>query len=149
MTRRELRRENEELRAALQLRGHRTIEEWERLPQALRDALAARALIAESADKGRALIRLGFPVMHRLPPSKVRLYNDHVARIFGPPGVQENLDRYLAWLEPDREAILARMCRTALYGDDGESVRAAAVLIKVCRWDNRDDSTRKSGLEPP
>lgn len=59
MTRRELRRENEELRAALELRGYRTIDQWEALPQALRDPLAARAFIAEWGDFGRALIRLG------------------------------------------------------------------------------------------
>jgi hypothetical protein len=40
MTRRELRRENEELREALGLRGYRTIEEWELLPAAIRDPLA-------------------------------------------------------------------------------------------------------------
>ena len=59
MTRRELRRENEELRAALGLHGQRTIEEWERLPQAFRDALAARAWIAAWGDAGRALIAWG------------------------------------------------------------------------------------------
>jgi len=46
-TRRELRRENEELRDALGLRGYRTIEDWEALPSALRDPLAARAFISE------------------------------------------------------------------------------------------------------
>jgi hypothetical protein len=61
MTRRELRRENDELRDALSLRGLRTIEEWEALGAAIRDPLAARAFIAEYGDKGRALIRLGFP----------------------------------------------------------------------------------------
>ncbi len=57
MTRPELRRENDELRAALELRGHRTIEEWEALPPWFRDPLAARAFIAEWGDFGRALNR--------------------------------------------------------------------------------------------
>lgn len=74
MTRRELRRENEELRVALGLRGYRTIDEWERLPAAIRDPLAARAFVAEWGDKGRALIRLGFPAMNRLPPDRVHVF---------------------------------------------------------------------------
>lgn len=71
--RRELRRENEELRALLGLTKPRTIEEWEMLPHMVRDPLAARAFIAEWGDPGRALIRLGFPAMNRLPPDKVHL----------------------------------------------------------------------------
>jgi hypothetical protein len=51
MTRREPRRENDELRDALSLRGHRTIAEWEALPAAIRDSLAARAFISEYADR--------------------------------------------------------------------------------------------------
>ncbi|MGC2634170.1 MAG: hypothetical protein WA215_08155 [Candidatus Cybelea sp.] len=41
MTRRELRRENDELRDALSVRGLRTIEEWEALPAAIRDPRSA------------------------------------------------------------------------------------------------------------
>lgn len=141
MTRRELRRENEELRAALDLRRHLTIEEWEVLPQALRDPLAARAWIAEWGDPGRALIRLGFPAMNRLPPDKVRIYHDYAARVFETPGVQAILQRDLARLDADREAILSRQVRTALYGEDGESVRAATLLMKACGWEFRGFST--------
>lgn len=137
MTRREMRREIDELRAALGLRGHRTIDEWERLPAAIRDPLAARAFISEWGDKGRALIRLGFPAMNRLPPGQVHLYHDHAARVFDTPGVQALLKRDLARFDPDREAIIARTCRTALFGEDGESVRAATLLIKVCGWESR------------
>jgi|GEM_PF-4978759 hypothetical protein len=137
MTRRELRRENQELRNLLSLSGRRTIAEWEALPQALRDPLAARALIAEWGDKGRALIRLGFPAMNRLPPDKVRLYNEYITRVFETPRVRVILERDLARLDADREAILSRVTRAALYGEDGESVRAAALLIKVCGWEFR------------
>ncbi|MGA8099312.1 MAG: hypothetical protein WB810_11720 [Candidatus Cybelea sp.] len=137
MTRRELRRENEELRAALGLRDYRTMDEWEMLPAAIRDPLAARAFIAEWGDKGRALIRLGFPAMNKLPPDRVHLYNDHVARVFETPGVQAILERDLARLDFEREAILLRVTRAALYGADAESVRAAALLIKVCGWEFR------------
>ena len=139
--RRELRRENEELRALLGLTKPRTIEEWEMLPHMVRDPLAARAFIAEWGDPGRALIRLGFPAMNRLPPDKVHLYHDHVSRIFDTPGVQAILKRDLARLDLEREAILARLCRVGLHGSDAESVRAAEALIKVCGWEYRRDST--------
>jgi hypothetical protein len=134
MTRRELRRENDELRDALGLGGYRTIDEWERLPGAIRDPLAARAFIAEWGDKGRALIRLGFPAMNKLPPDRVHLYHGHARRVFDTPGVQAILKRDLARLDLEREAILARLCRIGLYGDDGESVRAFAALARVCGW---------------
>lgn len=107
---------------------------------AQRDALAARALIAEWGDKGHALIRLGFPAMNRLPPDKVGLYRDYATRVFDTPGVQAILERELARLNVERDAILSRTCRTALYGADGESVRAAALLAKVCGWKHRCDS---------
>jgi hypothetical protein len=54
VTRRELRQENAELREALGLHGDRTIDEWERLPAAIRDPLAARAFIAEWGDEGQS-----------------------------------------------------------------------------------------------
>jgi hypothetical protein len=134
VTRRELRRENDELRAALELRGYRTIEEWEALPEVLRDPLAAHAFIAEWGDYGRALIRLGFPALNKLLPSQVHLYRDHVARIFETPGVQEVLKRDLGRLDLEREAILSRQYRTARFGEDAESVRAADLIAKVCKW---------------
>ena len=99
--------------------------------------LAARAWIAEWGDPGRALVRLGFPAMNRLPPDKVGLYKDYTARVFETPGVQAILRRDLSRLDADREAILARQLRTALYGEDAESVRAAALLAKVCGWEFR------------
>ncbi len=134
MTRRERRRENEELRAALGLGGQRTIEEWEALPQAVRDPLAARAWIAEWGDPGRALVRLGFPAMNRLPPEKVPAYKDHIARVFETPGVQAILKRDLSRLDADREAILARQLpRTALYGEDAESVKNSSVACQGVR----------------
>jgi hypothetical protein len=139
MTRRELRRENEELRALLGLSKPRTLHDWEMLPEEIRDPLAARAFVAEWGDVGRALIRLGFPAMNRLPPNTVKTYWDHVARVFETPGVQAILKRDLARLDADREAILSRQCRTALYGEDAQSVRAAALLAKVCGWAYRGD----------
>jgi len=124
MTRRELRREVEELRGLLGLTKPRTIEEWEALPQVVRDPLAARAWIAEWGDAGRALVRLGFPAMNRLPPDQVRHYHDHAARVFGTPGVQAILKRDLARPDVEREAVF---------------VRAAALLAKVCGWEFRGE----------
>ncbi len=139
MTRAEMRRELEELRKLLGLTNPRTIEKWEMLPPMVRDPLAARAFIAEWGDKGRALMRLGFPPMNRLPPDRVHAYSDCVTRVFDTPGVHEILKRDLSRLDADREAILSRQMRTALYGEDAESVRAAALLIKVCGWEYRGD----------
>ncbi len=133
MTRREMRGENE-LRALFGLTKPRTIEEWNALPQAMRDSLAARAWIAEWGDPGRALIRLGFPAMNRLPPAKVRLYKEYTARVFETPGVQAILKRDLARLDAEREAILSRQHQTAIYGEEAQSVRAAALIAKVCQW---------------
>ncbi|MGA7201620.1 MAG: hypothetical protein WBX26_07310 [Candidatus Cybelea sp.] len=105
MTRRELRRENEDLRALLGLSKPRTIDDWEMLPQGIRDPL-------------------------------VLLYKDYAGRVFETPG-GKLLKRDLGRLDPDREMILARMCQTALYGEDAESVRAATLLMKVSQWDSR------------
>lgn len=44
-------------------------------------------------DKGRALTRLGFPAMNKLPPDRVRIYKDHVARVFDRQGVRRRFTR--------------------------------------------------------
>ena len=67
----------------------------------------------------------------------VLLYKDYAGRAFETPGVQAILKRDLGRLDPDREMILARMCQTALYGEDAESVRASTLLMKVSQWDSR------------
>jgi hypothetical protein len=135
MTRKELIRENGELRAVLELRGHRTIDEWEALPPDVRDPLAARAFIAEWGDFGRALIRLGFPAMNKLPPSQVHLYKDYIARIFETPGAQAILKRDLARLDIERDTILSRQAKIALQHPDAATrTRAAELIAKVCKW---------------
>ena len=134
MTRRELRRENDELRAALGMRGHRTVQEWERLPPTIRDPLAARALIVSWGDRVAALIRLGFPSLSQLPPSQVGAYRDHMERVFGTPGVAAILQRELAGVNAERAALLERQVRIALYGDDSASIRAFEALARVCAW---------------
>ena len=98
-------------------------------------ALAARALIAEWGDEGKALVRLGFPAMNKLPANQVPIYRDHIARVFDSPGVRAILKRDLARVDADQEAIISRLHRSAIYGDDATSVRAAALLIKVCGWE--------------
>jgi hypothetical protein len=140
MTRRELRRENDELRAALGLREHRTLEEWECLPTAIRDPLAARALIVEWGDRVAALVRLGFPSLSQLPPSQVGAYRDHIERVFGTPGVAAILQRELAGINVERAALLERQVRIALYGQDDASIRAFEGLARVCGWTSRDGS---------
>lgn len=134
MTRKQQREEIAALRALLGLSRRRTIQEWEQLPQDVRDGLAARAFVAEWGDLTAALIRLGFPALNKLPPNEARRYLDHIARIFGAPGVQAILARDLAAIDDERKSIVARQTKIALYGEDAESVRAAALLVKVCRW---------------
>ena len=82
MTRKELRRENDELRAALGIREHRTIEEWECLPRAMRDPLAARALIASWGDRVEALVRLGSLLVTTTAVSGWRLPGPYPARLW-------------------------------------------------------------------
>lgn len=134
MTRRELRKELTELRGLLEIRERRTIDEWEAMPQELRDPLAARALIAEWGDRGAALIRLGFPSLSRLPPRQVRAYEDHVQRVFETPGVRAIIRRELAQIEAERAALIERQVRVALYGDNDASIRAFEGLARVCGW---------------
>ena len=126
------------------------IDEWEMLPPTVRDPMAARAWVAEWGDVTRALVRLGFPSMNRLPPGKVRLYKHYADCVFGTPGVQAILKRDLSRLDAEREAILSRQLQTALYGEDAESVRAAALLTKVCGWEYRGNPTAVSAatVEP-
>ncbi len=126
------------MRAALELRGRRTIENWEALPATVRDPLAARALIAEWGERGAALIRLGFPPLNRLPPHAVRAYDDHMKRVFGTPGVQAILRRELAGINAERAALLERQVRVALYGGDDASTRAFEALARVCGWTSQD-----------
>jgi hypothetical protein len=134
MTRQDLRKELAELRGLLELRERRTIDEWEAIPQDLRDALAARAFIAEWGDYSAALIRLGFPAMNRLPPRAVGAYSDYVRRVFGTPGVEAILKRDLAKIDDGRESMLARQAQIALHGGNAESTRAFEAIAGVCRW---------------
>jgi hypothetical protein len=77
--------------------------------------------------------------MNKLTASQIQVYRDHVARVFDSPGVRAILKRDLARVDADQEAIISRLYRSAIYGDDATSVRAAALLIKVCGWDHRGD----------
>jgi hypothetical protein len=141
MTRRELHREIEELRTLLALSKHRTIGEWEAMPQERRDQLAAKAWISEWGDPTAAMLRLGFPALNKLPQSKVRLYSDYVTRIFQTPGVRAILKQALTPIDEDRAAMLARQVKIALHGEDTDAVRAFQALSKVCRWASRADSS--------
>ena len=95
------------------------------------------------------MVRLGFAPLNRLPPDKVHLYNDYSARVFETPGVQAILLRDLSRPDAEREAILSRQMRTALYGEDAESVRAAALLIKVCGWDRGNPTAVSAATVEP
>ncbi|HYL28256.1 MAG TPA: hypothetical protein VEW74_10520 [Candidatus Nitrosotalea sp.] len=154
MTRAELRREIDGLRALLGLNNRRTIDEWEAMPQDVRDGLAARAFVAESGDATSALARLGFSGLNKLPRNSVRIYADYVSRIFGTAGVRAILKRDLAAIDNERAAMLARQVKVALHGRDGDAVRAFEGLVKVCGWAFLDDSApdtqrQISGMSQP
>jgi hypothetical protein len=126
---RALREENEELLRTLGCDQPQTIDEWEQLlPQHVRDALAARALIASNGDPFRAAARLGFGHLHR--PQAVEI----LQRIFTTPGVKEILARDLREPEETRAELIARQVQIALYGDDSTSVKSFTVLAKMCGW---------------
>ena len=133
MTRRELRRENEELRARLACAGIGRSRSGRQFPPALRDPLAARAFLAEWGNLGNALIRLGFPPMNKLPPDQVHLYKDYTARVFDTPGVQAILKRDLSRIDL-AERMLSRLSWIALHGEADQCLRAIDVLAKVCGW---------------
>ena len=134
MTRHELHAEIAELRATLGLRKHRTISEWEGMPQEVRDGLAARAWISEWGDPTAAMARLGFPALNKLPQTKVGLYSNYVTRIFETPGVRAILKQALAPIDEERAAMLARQVKIALHGEDADSTRAFESIARVCGW---------------
>ena len=126
--RKALKAENDELRRAM-VQHSATLEEWEALlPQDMRDALAARALIASEGDAFRAAVRLGLGRQHRPEAAEV------LPRIFGTPGVREILARDLREPEQNKQDLIARQVKIALYGEDTVSVRAYQMLAKTCGW---------------
>ena len=127
---RQLEAENEELRKVLCEEAPRyTLEEWEDyLPQPIRDALAARALIACNGNAKNAAIRLGITQKHAAYSKK--FYN----RIFGTDGTKELLARDLKEPEENRAALIERQVRIALYGEDAASVRSFQMIAKMCGW---------------
>ena len=125
----ELETEITDLRRTLDNGNRYTIERWEQfLPQPTRDALAARALIHCNGDAFRAAARLGFAPIHK------RQAEDVIARLFGTEGVKAILERDLQKPEENRQALIERQVRIALYGDDSTSVKAFQMLAKCCGW---------------
>jgi len=126
---RAVREENNELRRAAGGDIRWTLEEWEAvLPQHIRDAFAARALIASEGDGFRAVVRLGFAKL------RVNQAREIVQRVFLTPGVQAILARDLSEPEQHRQELVERQVRIALYGDDTNAVRAFQMLAKTCGW---------------
>jgi hypothetical protein len=131
-----LKEQNGELRARIGLIVPQSLASWETfMPQPMRDAFAARALICEEGNQFNALIRLGFPVgvefkTHREHEEALEL----AKKVFGTPGVHEILDRDLSHIDDYRGAILERQAQIALYGADADSVKAATHLARTCGW---------------
>lgn len=141
----ELERENESLRKSLGLDRIESPERWaEHVPQAIRDRMAAMVLIAEKLDEPRALRRLGFTVERnngRLEP----IVWEWCEKVFGTPGVREQLSIDMADAEKNKSEIIGRLVQTARFGDDGESVRAAQQLSKMADWNEGDKAVAKAG----
>lgn len=131
----ELEREVKELRGRLELDGGLDVTLWEQFnPQDVRDALAARALIAEWGNPTNALIRLGIEAT-----GEHGRFDALAKRIFDTPGVRAILAKNLSEIEERKKDILARQVQIALYGDDDASVRAASQLAKVAGWQKTPD----------
>jgi hypothetical protein len=105
------------------------IEEWERMmPQDLRDAFAARALIEANGSGARAACVLGFSKpKHGFPKG-------FMDRLFDTAGVQAILKRDLSKPEEYKSKLIERMVQLALYADEGSSIRAMQLLSKLCGW---------------
>jgi len=125
----ELEAENRELRDQLTDGMRTSLEQWETtMPENIRDALAARALISSNGDLYRAAAKLGFG------PMRWKTAKEVMPRIFATPGVKEILARDLKKPEENRQELLERQVKIALYGDDSASVKSFQMLAKVCGW---------------
>lgn len=126
--------ENARLRALLNLDQPTTEETFGACaPQAVRDQMAASALIAERLDFVRALIRLGFkfedPAESSHPKRATRALGES---IFGTPGCQAILNEISETeIAPTTTALIQRLKRTALGDDDKSSNVASMTLAKL------------------
>lgn len=125
--------ENARLRAILALDEPTTEETFGLFaPQAVRDQMAASALIKERLNIARALIYLGFKIetIEMLSPKRATLAL--AERIFGTPGCQAILNEINATeIAPTTDALIQRLKQTAFSDDDKVSTQAAAVLAKL------------------
>ncbi len=144
---RHLQQEIKELRARLAITDAVDVELWEKMmPQEQRDQMAARALLAEWGDVPRALTRMGFSVFtYRGENGNLKIVDKKelariAERVLATPGVREIMRRDLKDLEAQREDILARLARIALYGEDDASVKAASQVAKLMGWQTTPDT---------
>jgi len=129
---RELEEEVRELRERIGA-GEQHIEEWEGMPQELRDRFAARALMMEWGSPYASLARLGFgpKALAGLSGDEKRALRD---RIFLSPGVQAILRANLEADEARRKKILDRQFEIAEHGDNDQSTRSAQVYARLAGW---------------
>lgn len=148
-SRKDLRNENAELRKLLKLTNtpYWSVEEWESAnPQDVRDGLAARVFLNEWGDRHKALRRLGFAPPERIRTHARPAYVRGCMQIFDTPGVREILSRELSHIEEQRDALLRRQVKTALYGCDHDSVNAFSLLARVMGWFEKPSTERRDNV---
>lgn len=129
---RKLGRENAWMRKKLGMTPN-SVQEWERsMPQAKRDAFAARALVVNNGNPFHAALFLGFP-----PPEQGKR-QEYIAAVIVPvfetPGCRAMLDRELSKPNELKDEILARAVEIALFDAPETAVKAMTWLSRVCGW---------------
>ena len=128
-----LKEENARLKALLALDEPTTIETFGQFaPQAVRDRMAAAALISARLNNLKALRYLGFDAPEGTGTGFPRAMMALVEQIFGTPGCQAILRQISETeIEPTTDALVQRLKQTALGDDDKNSNQAAATLAKL------------------
>lgn len=150
VTRREIIKDQAEeikrLRAALGLQGKQTLESWGMVAsQELRDQMAAQALVAEYLHPTNALKRLGFEVKvdaqgHITEETKATCYE-----VFSTDGVKEILAQDFNDAYRYKDEVIGRLHKTARFGDNDQSVRAAALLADLVGWKSSKQTEKFPG----
>lgn len=135
----ELEEEVAQLRELLQLTHARDLEEWDILPQNIRDQMAARAIMSEWGDITKAAMRLGFKIDKEAMGKNERLAL--YERLFNTPGVKALLRHHTKEIEENRDQILSRLQQIAIHGSDDAAVRAIQSVAKIAGWQKTPDTT--------
>lgn len=124
----QLRKENAELKRALEIEGHMDLEGWGLYAtQALRDQMAASALVAAGLHPFYALKRLGF----KPKEGDTKTWHPVASAVFATPGVRAILDADAEKFSEDKEVVLKRLNQIVKFEDAATATRAASVMAKM------------------